>query len=77
MTTGGWWDTHGQWYMVPPYYGVPYPVYVPMPAPVQPIYQLFPPVGCVCPAGANHSCERGDCPRKAAKSAESTEAPAK
>lgn len=27
----------------------------------------LPPIGCICPAGANKDCERLDCPRKAVK----------
>jgi hypothetical protein len=34
------------------------PVEPPRPQPV------FPPVGCICPPGANAACERPDCPRK-------------
>lgn len=25
---------------------------------------FFPPIGCICPPGANKECERIDCPRK-------------
>lgn len=27
----------------------------------------LPPIGCICPPGANKDCERLDCPRKAVK----------
>ena len=27
----------------------------------------FPPIGCICPPGANKDCERLDCPRRAVK----------
>ena len=55
---------------IPPHYPYCGPVVEEVPSPIiggvgYDPFRSAPPVGCICPPGANVQCERADCPRKA------------